>query len=107
MDEVEAVADMVGILRSGRLVAVEHVDELKAKARRQITLTFTGTPPVAALRSIPGVSDVRAEGDAATVSVAGSMEQLMKVAAAFGIRNVLSHEVDLEDIFLAYYSGER
>ena len=106
LDEVDAVADIVGILRSGRLVAVEDVDALKAKARRRITLTFADAIPAAELRSVAGVTDVHVDDGAAHVSVSGSMEELLKVAAPFGIRNIFSHEVDLEEIFLAYYTKE-
>lgn len=42
--EVERVADIVAILKKGRLVAVERLDELKQQTR-EITLTFVnGTP---------------------------------------------------------------
>ena len=38
--EVEAVADIVAILRAGHLVVVQPVDKLKAQALRRIELTF-------------------------------------------------------------------
>jgi ABC-2 type transport system ATP-binding protein len=103
LHEVEELADVVGILRRGHLVVVESVGALKAKARRQIDLTFTTPPPVDVLRTVAGVGEIVADGTTARVVIEGSMEELLKVAAPHGIHNVVSHEADLEEIFLAYY----
>jgi ABC-2 type transport system ATP-binding protein len=103
LHEVEELADVVGILRRGHLVVVESVGALKAKARRQINLTFTTPPPVDVLRTVAGVGEIVADGTTARVVIEGSMEELLKVAAPHGIRDVVSHEADLEEIFLAYY----
>ena len=106
LHEVEELADVIGILRRGHLVVVESVGALKAKARRRIDLTFTTPPPVDALRTVAGVGEIVADGTTARVFIEGSMEELLKVAAPHGIRDVVSHEADLEEIFLAYY-GEK
>jgi len=103
LDEVESVADMVGILRGGRLIVVEAVEVLKAKALRRIDLTFTGAVPLDDLARLPGVREVRAFGTTAHLTVEGSTDELFRVAAPHGIGNVVSHEADLEEIFLALY----
>lgn len=105
LDEVEAVADTVAILRGGRLVALEDLDALRAKARRRLDITFAGEPPVEALRAVPGVDDVQVLDRTAHVVVVGTMQELMRVAAAHGIERITSHEADLEEIFLTYYGG--
>lgn len=103
LHEVEELADVVGILRRGHLAVVESVGALKAKARRRIDLTFTTPPPVDVLRTVAGIGEIVADGTTARVVIEGSMEELLKVAAPHGIRDVVSHEADLEEIFLAYY----
>ncbi|MCC7075620.1 MAG: ABC transporter ATP-binding protein [Acidimicrobiia bacterium] len=103
LDEVEAVADMVGILREGRLVVVDEVANLRSRARRRLDLTFEGSVPAAALRQVAGVRDLGVDGRTARLTVDGSLSELLELAAPFGIENVSSHETDLEDIFLAYY----
>jgi ABC-2 type transport system ATP-binding protein len=61
LDEVERVCDRVGIIRDGRLVAVERVAELLAKTaeRRKVEVEFGDPVELAEVRAIPGV--VRAE----------------------------------------------
>jgi ABC-2 type transport system ATP-binding protein len=104
LDEVEAVADVVAILRAGRLVVVETVEVLKARAVRRLALTFPGSPPIDELGRVRGVREVQSFGTTAHLVVEGPTEELFRVAAPHGIRNVVAHEADLEEIFLAYYN---
>lgn len=106
LSEVEAVADVVGILRRGHLVVVESVQALKAKALRRIDLTFAGPPPVELLRASPGVQEVRVVDSTAHLAVEGSTAGLLAAAAPHGIENVHTYEADLEEIFLSYYGQE-
>jgi ABC-2 type transport system ATP-binding protein len=103
LSEVEAVADRVGILREGRLVAVASVADLKAKAVRRLDLTFEGEVPEDLLRAVPGVTEVHANGTGVQLAVEGSTAALLAVAAPHRITGVVSHEPDLEEIFLTYY----
>jgi ABC-2 type transport system ATP-binding protein len=105
LDEVEAVADRVAILREGRLVVVEDVGALERQAVRRLDLSFADTPPVGVLESAGGVREVTAVGHVAHVAVEGSTAELFAAAAPHGIVDVVSHEVDLEEVFLAYYAG--
>lgn len=108
LSEVEAVADVVGIIRKGRLVKTSDIADLKRRTRRRVALRFSDgtTAPATALRSVPGVRDLEVvEGDIELV-VEGSMAELLRVAAPFGIDRIVSNDVDLEDLFLQYYEGE-
>jgi ABC-2 type transport system ATP-binding protein len=103
LSEVEVVADSVGILRSGRLVVVESVDTLKARARRMLDLTFRGLPPTAELAALPGVRDLEADGHTVRLTVEGSTATLLEVAAPHHVERIVTHEPDLEEIFLGFY----
>lgn len=107
MSEVEAIADTVAILREGHLIEVDEVADLKAKAVRRIDLTFVSEPPMGELERVRGVTDVQVIGTAVHLSVEGSTEELLRVAAPHGIENVVTHEADLEEIFLAYYTADQ
>ncbi|HEU4947191.1 MAG TPA: ABC transporter ATP-binding protein [Kribbella sp.] len=107
LSEVEAAADTVGILRDGRLVVTQSVESLKSQALRRLDLTFAGPVPVDRLRQAPGVQEVSSDGPTTHVVVAGSTAGLFRAAAPYDITNVVSHEVDLEAIFLDYYTAQR
>jgi ABC-2 type transport system ATP-binding protein len=106
LSEVEAVADMVGILRQGRLVTVDAVERLKARALRRIDLIFAHEAPEAALTEIPGVREVHAHGTVAQLTVEGSTADLITALAPYRVDDLVSHEADLEEIFLAHYAEE-
>lgn len=109
LTEVEAVADVVGILNAGRLAVVDSVHTLKAQAARRIELSFEGMPPEAELRAAPGVRDITVDRRTARLVVEGSTAALFKTAAPHGIEHVVTHEPDLEEIFMSYYGegGQR
>lgn len=107
LSEVEAVADHVGILRSGRLVDVQSVAELKRRAVRRIDMTFEQPPALDVLRRVPGIRQVRTDGALVVqVEVEGSTADLLAFAAPYRVGTVVTHEPNLEEIFLTYYGQE-
>lgn len=107
LSEVQAVADTVAILRHGRLVEVRSVAELTARSLRRLDLTFAATiPDPALLRAVGGVRSVRGDGHVIHVEVDGSTDDLLKFVAPYGVRDIVSHEPDLEDVFLTYYGQD-
>ena len=106
LGEVEEVADRVGILRAGRLVAVEEVAALKAKAARRMEVRFEQPPPPNAFAGLPDGYSVDVVGTTAHFVVGGSFDPVVKRIARFPVVTVVSTEPDLEDVFLAYYGGQ-
>ncbi len=103
LSEVEQVADTVAMLRRGRLVVVEKVAALKARAVRHIDLAFEGAVPERDLRGVHGVRDVTVTGQSAHVLVEGPLGELVRFAAGCGLTDLVTHQSDLEEIFLTYY----
>jgi ABC-2 type transport system ATP-binding protein len=105
LPEVERVCDRVGIIREGRLIAVETVAVLKARALRQLEIHFATPVPREVFARLAHVRDVIVEHGVLRCTVIGTLDALIKVAAQFQVVNVISHEPSLEEIFLAYYAG--
>ena len=103
LPEVERVCDRVGVIREGRLVAVEDVGELHARALREIEINFAGPVPAERFSGLAGVSEAVAEGDLLRLRVEGSLDLVIKEAAAHTVVNVSTREPGLEEIFLAFY----
>ena len=106
LTEVEAVADTVGILRHGRLVTLDTVDNLKARAVRRIDVVFPGEPPVGRLAAVEGVREVHAGPTTAHLVVEGHLAPLIEALGPLDVVDLVTHEADLEQIFLAAYNGE-
>jgi len=105
LPEVERLCDRVGIIREGRVIAVENVKALKARALRRLEIHFATPVPQEPFDEVAGVRDVTVEDSVLRCTVAGSLDALIKTAAQFEVVNVISHEPSLEEIFLAYYGG--
>ncbi|WP_082097111.1 ABC transporter ATP-binding protein [Demequina gelatinilytica] len=106
LSEVERVADRVGFIRRGHLIAVERMDELKDKALRRVTLEFAHPVAADAFDGVEGVHSVSAEGDTVTAQYERSMAPLLKVATAHDVLSLSSATVDLDEIFLEFYRDE-
>ena len=104
LPEVERVCDRVGIIREGRLIAVEEVSALKSRALRQLEIHFAAPVPESAFANVAGVSDLVVEQNVLRCSVKGTLDAVIKAASKFEVVNVVSHEPSLEEIFLAYYN---
>ena len=104
LSEVQRVADRVGIIRNGHLVAVESVDALRSKAIRQVDMHFTGPVDPATFEGVGGVRDLMVSNGRATMSFDGQMDELLRVATSnYTLVDISTQEADLEEIFLEYY----
>ena len=106
LDQVEQVADRVGFIRDGRLIAVEHVSEMKGRAIRRVEVRFAADAPRSGLQEVAGVREVKVSGDRAELRVEGSMDPLIKALSALEVVTITSEEPDLDEIFLAFYGGD-
>jgi ABC-2 type transport system ATP-binding protein len=104
LSEVQRVADRVGIIRHGKLIAVEGVADLRSKAIRTVTMVFAEPVDGAEFSGVPGVRDVTVDNHHVSVSFDGQMAELLKVASdGRQLLDISTQEADLEEIFLTYY----
>ena len=107
LPEVQRVSDRVGIIRKGRLVAVEDVDTLIDRAAlHRFEIEFASEVSRSEFERLEGASDLSVYGRTVTVSIAGNPDALIKVAARHEIVRLVTHETSLDDIFLTFYSDD-
>jgi polyether ionophore transport system ATP-binding protein len=104
LSEVEALSDRVAILRSGELVEVGTLAQMRHLSALSIDATFDGSPPD--LSRVPGVTAVEVQGNHVRCQVVGSVEPLLSALAASGVHQLLSREPSLEELFLAHYGSD-
>lgn len=103
LPEVEMLAHRVGILRQGRLVTVAGIDDLRRQARQRIDLHVGEGATVSVFAALPEVVSASAADGVIRLVVEGSVDQVIKAASRMEVRRIVSHEVDLEEVFLSYY----
>jgi len=114
LGQVEAVCDRVGILRDGKLVAVDSVEGLRETSdtgtRLEIETSGVDDGALTAVRETEGVSEARAEGSLVVVTYAGDAKMDVVNAleeAGAEVADFSTSEASLEDVFAAYTEGER
>jgi len=101
MSEVEALCDRVGILRSGRLVDLGTMAELRHLSAVTVEATFDG--PVPDLSAVPGVSAIQVAGEVLRCQVKGDIAPLLSALSRADVHHLMSREPSLEELFLAHY----
>ncbi len=106
LSEVERVTHRLAILRRGRLAVVDSLENLRRVAVQRLEIEFGEDVDPAAMRALPGVREVEANGRTLTIGFEGSADAVIKAAAAHEVRAIRTREDDLEAIFLHYYREE-
>lgn len=103
MTEVEAVADRVGIIREGRLVALDTVARLRSQAVHRFEITFAGPVEQTALAALPRISGLNFDGPTARFQLSDSPDALIEFLARHHVAALRASEPDLEELFFTYY----
>lgn len=102
LPEVQAVCDRVGIIRDGELVATERVETLTRQQFRRVKLSFERMPPENAF-ALEGVRETFRNERTVMLEIQQNMAQALATAVPYGITDIETPPVPLEEIFLAYY----
>lgn len=104
LGEVQAVCDRVGIIRDGELVKTERVETLTRRQFRRIMIR-TRKPVPEGTFSDEHVMELERNGDETEIvlEVRSGLEEVMKTLLTFGLDDLETRPVTLEEIFLAYY----
>jgi len=108
LGEVQRVADRIGVVRSGRLIAVERMVDLREKSLHHVGARFEDEVSAAEFAAVPGVRDLTVTGRALTCSAPQSaLDGLLKRITRHPVVDLDCAEAELEETFLAYYgTGE-
>jgi ABC-2 type transport system ATP-binding protein len=100
--EVEEACDSVVLVRSGRLLGVAAVEELRRKASRTVKVTFDhapGEPPAF-------VSGAHVDGHVLTGRIPAARPDLIRgLLDEPGVLDLVVEPASLEDVFLDLYTG--
>ncbi|MFF1384243.1 ATP-binding cassette domain-containing protein [Arthrobacter sp. NPDC058288] len=108
LGEVERVADRIGVVRKGRLVAVERLQELAARSLHQVRVRFADDVSAEDFSGVPGLRDLVVDGRNVSCSAPQSaLDSLLKRVSARRVEDFECAEAPLEDTFLSYYGMDR
>ena len=105
LKEVQTVCDRVGIIQNGELIKTEKVETLINQQLKRLEIHFRKEPPHNAF-AIEGVKEISRDGNLILFEVSLDLDRLMEKAAPYGIKDIETKTVSLEEIFLAFYSPQ-
>ena len=105
LDEVQRVADRVGIIKDGRLVQTDTVDGLRHNAPTTLELQFRDPVDPSAFR-LDGVQVLESSGAHLTIEVSGNIGPVLRIAADLDPIGLVSRQADLDEMFLGFYRDE-
>jgi ABC-2 type transport system ATP-binding protein len=106
LSEVQKVCDRVGIIRDGQLIAERDIAEMIQEAAHTFEVSFKDAPPLAELKHVKGVSVTAHTDHEATIQVHGDLPPLLAVLAKHDVVQLEVRQLDLEELFMHYYSGQ-
>ncbi len=102
--EVERVCERVAIVRDGRLVADERVDDLVRRRMRLAEIRFAGDEPVGLL-GIEGIRLVDRPGGRVRVAIEGDLQPLLGFLAGERVDDLILSPPSLEEVFFGFYGA--
>jgi ABC-2 type transport system ATP-binding protein len=104
LSEVEQLCDRVAIVRRGRIVADESLDEMRGRARRVVQLRFQDADTAATTAAPDFLQLVSREADQWRCELVGAAQPLVHWAANQPIVDLDVGKPELETVFRSYYS---
>ncbi|MFB6171688.1 MAG: ABC transporter ATP-binding protein [Haloarculaceae archaeon] len=102
LGEVRRICDRVGIIRNGRLVAVEGMDDLLSRGGKRVRVHTAGAFDAADL-DVDGVVDVDPFDGGAQFTFTGDYNALLAALAGYDVVDLEVEEPPLDDVFMHYY----
>ncbi len=100
--EVDKMCDRVGIIKNGKMVAIESIRTLKEKRMHSVEIYFDDSYDVNEFK-MEGITIVDRQPDSLTLNVTGDLDFLIKALSKHNIKNLTIQQASLEDIFLEFY----
>ena len=107
LSEVEELCDRVAFIRTGQIVAVDHISELRNRLVKPVEVQFAGDVDAAAFAGIDGVNVAARDGRRLTFAVTSGMDGLIKALAGQSVVDLDSVPPSLEETFLHLYESDR
>lgn len=102
LGEVEEVCERVGILRTGRLVALEPLTQLQGAGIRRVEVRFASPPSLNAF-DLPGITVVQHGAEIWKFDITGDLDSFIKALARFEVRDMKTMQPTLDDVLFSYY----
>lgn len=100
LSEIQKHCVRAAIIREGRLIACDKVENLAKTNAKRITLSGNVD-----LSNLMGIKDLQTDGTNASFLYSGDMNELVWYLGGYHLSNLTISEPDLEEVFMHFYTG--
>lgn len=105
LGEVQMLCKRVAIIKEGKIIQLEDIDNLRKKQLKKVTVEFPDKVSSESFK-IPGFEElIYAPGNLVTFMYSGNINELIAFLAGRKIINLMIEEPLLDEIFLHYYQN--
>lgn len=105
LSEVQRLCDRVAIIKDGKLLKVEKMEDLRKNTCKRIEVSGA-QEELASIAQLPGVSQFMKQHDTHTFMYTGDINVFLKQMTTYALDNIEIREPDLEEIFMQYYQED-
>lgn len=103
--EIDRTSDRVGIIKDGKLVAIEEIRKLQRMQRKIFDVTFKSEHDVLKVKN-SSLDVIQTDQLRMQIAVQGDYESFVKGISQCGINSIDLHHQNLEDIFIHFYEED-
>lgn len=107
LSEAQRICDRVGIIKHGKLIREQTIDDLSELGAPIYRITLTSADDAAKLqkaRELKFISQV--DDNTVLIQPSGEIAAALKALSTFKIKNLVSEKIDLEDEFIKFYGDD-
>jgi len=102
LPEVERLCDRVGIIKDGRLAALERIEDLESKRMHQVKIVFVEKINKSDF-ALSGTEIIDEFNNTLNINVKSDINPLLQKIAQYKIKDVEISHATLEEVFLEFY----
>jgi ABC-2 type transport system ATP-binding protein len=100
--EIERACDRVGIIKDGKLVSINHIQEMRQIQRKVFEVTLAEGAEWERLKEA-GLSVRKKEKDVVEIEVQGDLNPMIRALSRLDVRHLEAKTLDLEEVFMHFY----
>ena len=104
LSEVQKICDRVGIIKEGRLIRIEKMNEINQDNYKRFKIEV-GERIKKDYFKVDNVSDLKVDGNIHSFIFKGDVNEILNKITRIKIKNITINDPDLEEIFLHYYNN--
>jgi len=105
LSEVQRICDRVAIIKEGKIIKIEQIDELRKNRYKKIKIAFADGVAITSLTT-GGIKDSLIKDNILEFIYSGKINNIIQELSGKDIDNIWIEEPTLEEVFMHYYEGK-